>query len=81
MTDLSEPGAAEGTGHVVLHPVASLCGVGDCPTVYVTDRNTVVVQGYPLSPGDARMTVPSGESLVEIPRDLLAAAVAGIAHP
>ena len=47
--------------------VVSRCGPGSCPTVYRTDRDTVLVQGYTA----ADLPVPDGEQLVEIPRELL----------
>lgn len=47
--------------------VISRCGGGSCPTVYQTDRDTLLVQGYAV----ADTTVPDGELLVEIPRELL----------
>jgi hypothetical protein len=49
------------------------CQGGTCPAVYATDRGTLVVQGAvvtdPQAVADAN--VPAGESLVEIPRELL----------
>ena len=45
----------------------TLCGNGSCPTVYGTDRGTVLVQGAAAG----GVTVPDGELLVEIPRELL----------
>jgi hypothetical protein len=51
--------------------VATLCGGGSCPTVYRTDRGTLVIQGSPLSPEAAGIDLPAGEILVEIPEDLL----------
>jgi hypothetical protein len=53
--------------------LASLCGTGTCPTVYQTDRGTLVVQGYTVTPASAGIDVPAGEQLVEIPAELLAA--------
>jgi hypothetical protein len=47
--------------------VITLCGTGSCPTVYRTDRGTVLVQGHAADAVD----VPAGELLVEIPRELL----------
>lgn len=38
------------------------CGTGDCPTVYVTDRGTLAVQGYMVDHDS-----PAGEAVVEIP--------------
>jgi hypothetical protein len=52
--------------------LAAWCAHGDCPTVYETDRGTVVVQGYPVDPAAVGLSVPAGESLVEIPAELLA---------
>ncbi|MEU4690333.1 hypothetical protein [Actinoplanes sp. NPDC023714] len=68
-------GAAPGDDTPQLTLVTSLCGTGSCPTVYRTDRGTLVVQGYTISPQSAGIDVPTGEQLVEIPADLLAAAV------
>lgn len=45
----------------------SLCGGGTCPTVYSTDRGTVLVQGNAVTD----LPVPDGELLVEIPREIL----------
>ncbi|OLT29178.1 hypothetical protein BJF83_00800 [Nocardiopsis sp. CNR-923] len=43
-----------------------------CPTVYASDRDTIVVQGYALTPEDlAEITLPEGENAVEIPLSLL----------
>ena len=41
-----------------------------CPTVYATDRGSIVVQGYIVRDAE-NVEVPSGEALVEIPIDLL----------
>jgi hypothetical protein len=54
---------------VKLTPVRGACRDGTCPTIYATDRGTVVVQGYVVT--DADVTVPEGEALVEIPAELL----------
>jgi hypothetical protein len=59
---------------VRLQLMTSQCGSGTCPTVYQTDRQTVVVQGYPLTSDRAGVAVPDGEQLVEIPAELLLAA-------
>ena len=53
--------------------IAGECPDGvTCPTVYASDRGTIVVQGYTL-PADAlgRITLPDGENAVEIPLSLL----------
>jgi hypothetical protein len=54
--------------------VTKVCGGGSCPTVYRTDRDTFVVQGYVVAPETAGVDVPAGEQLVEIPMALLAEA-------
>jgi len=51
--------------------VTSLCGTGSCPTVYQSNRGTMVVQGYPVSANAAGVQLPEGEFLVEIPEDVL----------
>ena len=43
------------------------CGNGDCPAIYQTDHGTVVVQGY--APNG--LVAPEGETVVEIPAELL----------
>lgn len=67
--------AAPGEAAPKLTLVTSLCGSGTCPTVYRTDRGTVVVQGYAVAPAQVGIDLPAGEQLVEIPADLLAAAL------
>lgn len=54
--------------------LAGACGAGSCPTVYGTDRETVVVQGYVVDGDSAGVEVPDGERLVEIPAEVLLAA-------
>jgi hypothetical protein len=56
---------------VTLEVVANRCGGGECPTVYKTDRGTLVVQGYAFEPGDAGRTIPADERMVEVPIELL----------
>src|SRR5258705_10453088 len=46
------------------------CDETGCPTVYLTERDTVVVQGYGVRPAEAGIDLPPGELLVEIPRAL-----------
>lgn len=47
---------------------------GECPTLYETDRGTIVVQGYQVTDPEAltqlRDVLP-GETFVEVPRELL----------
>ncbi len=61
------------TPKVTLELVISQCGMGECPTVYRTDRGTLVVQGYTFDPADAGVTLPDGELMVEIPAELFSA--------
>lgn len=46
------------------------CDSGDCPAVFTTDRGTIAVQGY-----DVDQKSPKGESVVEIPEEVLREAV------
>lgn len=46
------------------------CSSDDCPTVFMTDRGTLAVQGYIVD-----TSTPDGEGIVEIPPDLLREAV------
>ncbi|WP_433296466.1 hypothetical protein ACQP2F_38470 [Actinoplanes sp. CA-030573] len=62
------------SGPVALTQLATVCGNGSCPTLYRTNRGTYVVQGYVID-SDAGVDVPKGESLVEIPAELLAEVV------
>jgi hypothetical protein len=52
------------------------CESTGCPTIFVTDQGTVLVQGY--IPNDVRLGVPAGELVVEIPRSLLLEGAAGL---
>ncbi|MGW1029239.1 hypothetical protein ACWD4J_37105 [Streptomyces sp. NPDC002577] len=49
------------------------CDRSDCPTLYSTDRGTFLVQGAVTA--DHGLTIPEGESVVEIPAELLRKAV------
>ena len=49
------------------------CGRNDCPAVFTTDRGTIAIQGY-----DIDKTTPAGESVVEIPLDVLKEAVSAL---
>jgi hypothetical protein len=45
----------------------------DSPTLYATDRETYLVQGYVVTDPEAlaEMHVPEGETVVEVPRRLM----------
>lgn len=49
--------------------LASTCDKNDCPTIYETDRDTILVQGE--TPTDHGLAIPEHETLVEIPLDLI----------
>ncbi|TVZ97573.1 hypothetical protein [Streptomyces sp. BK340] len=51
------------------------CDEGECPTLYATDRGTLVVQGDLLA--DHGREIPEHEALVEIPVELIRKAVRG----
>ncbi|MEU9983605.1 hypothetical protein [Streptomyces sp. NPDC050856] len=54
--------------------IGTTSGGGNCPTLYETDRGTIVVQGYKVTDPEARAQlrdVLDGEDIVEIPRELL----------
>jgi hypothetical protein len=52
-----------------LTKIKGACRDDTCPTLYATDRGTIVVQGYVVR--DSDVTVPEGEALVEVPAELL----------
>lgn len=52
-------------------------GTTTCPNLYETDRGTYVVQGYVVTDPEALAAIrerglPDGETVVEIPKELLA---------
>ena len=49
--------------------IAGGCFDGTCPTIYATERGTVVVQGRQVH--DSDVVLGDGEVLVEIPARLL----------
>lgn len=53
------------------------CDDGDCPTIYTTDRGTVVIQGDRVSRADG-LKLGRGEDAVEIPLDLLREALSAL---
>lgn len=53
------------------------CDKNMCPTVYVTDRGTAVVQGDPVAEAEG-LTLGPGELAVELPIDVLTAALSGL---
>jgi hypothetical protein len=56
----------------IVRKLAGDCASSSCPTVYATDRGTVVVQGYVLdAAGVKQLVLPTGESAVEVPAALI----------
>lgn len=55
--------------------LATTCEKTNCPTVYKTDRGTIIVQGE--TPTDHGLTIPAHETLVEIPIELIREAFGG----
>ncbi|MCT9929333.1 hypothetical protein N5079_03770 [Planotetraspora sp. A-T 1434] len=54
--------------------LGSTSEAGACPSLYETDRGTIVVQGLELADVQARadlLHVLDGETAVEVPRELL----------
>jgi hypothetical protein len=54
--------------------LGSTSEAGTCPSLYETDRGTIVVQGLAVTDPDARgdlRHVLEGETVVEVPRELL----------
>lgn len=62
-----------------LRAVANLCASGSCPTVYQSGSGSLVVQGFTVSAEQAGIDVPAGETLVEIPFELLTEALRNLA--
>jgi hypothetical protein len=65
-------------GDLSLEVVTTYCGSATCPTVYQSDRGTLVVQGYAVEAARAGVDLPPGELLVEIPVELLANAARAV---
>lgn len=49
------------------------CEGGNCPTVYVSDRGTVVFQGDAVARAEG-LTLGNGEQAVELPLDVVLSA-------
>ncbi|WKV72239.1 hypothetical protein AW27_012380 [Streptomyces sp. PCS3-D2] len=49
--------------------LVSTCDLKDCPTIYATDRGTLLVQGE--TPTDHGLDIPARETVVEIPEQLI----------
>jgi hypothetical protein len=73
--DAQGPENAAVTERLNLEIVTTYCGSNTCPTVYRSDKGTLVVQGYTVTGERAGVDLPDGEMLVEIPAELLREAV------
>jgi hypothetical protein len=62
----------QATPKVRLELVAGVCSGGECPTIYMSDRGTLVLQGYIFDPAAAGAEIPAGEQMIEVPVELLA---------
>ncbi|MFJ6101139.1 hypothetical protein ACIQHY_09060 [Streptomyces sp. NPDC092359] len=49
--------------------LVSSCDLKDCPTIYVTDRGTPLVQGEKAT--DHGLDIPARETIAEIPEQLI----------
>ncbi|MEV4757275.1 hypothetical protein AB0J86_19465 [Micromonospora sp. NPDC049559] len=51
-----------------------LSQVNNCPSLYRTDRDTFIVQGWRVSDPEAlaQLDIPAHETAVEVPSDVLA---------
>jgi hypothetical protein len=63
---------ASNSPNVTLQPLVAPCATGECPTIFQTDRGTLVLQGYVFDPNDAGAELPPGEQMIEVPVALLA---------
>jgi hypothetical protein len=54
--------------------LGSTSEAGACPSLYETDRGTIVVQGLQVTDAEALADLPDvldGETIIEVPRELL----------
>lgn len=48
------------------------CAGGSCPTIYETDRGTILLQGCVLTAEDKRsLCIPQNEDVVEVPKEFI----------
>jgi hypothetical protein len=62
-----------------LKPLNQACGTQACPRLFVTDHDTIVVQGTLLSAELAGVSTDVGEALVEVPRSVVLEALQRLA--
>ncbi|MFI6276314.1 hypothetical protein [Streptomyces sp. NPDC050988] len=54
--------------------LATTCDLKDCPTIYATDRGTLLFQGE--TPANHGLEIPAHETVVELPVELIRKAIA-----
>jgi hypothetical protein len=54
--------------------LATTCDIKDCPTIYATDRGTLLFQGE--SPADHGPEIPAHETVVGLPVEMIRKAIA-----
>ncbi len=62
---------------IEITPKQLQCGIGSCPAIFETDRGTYVVIGRNLVgelPHELKGRVSSHETVIEVPKELLATA-------
>ncbi|MGF7239112.1 MAG: hypothetical protein ACQSGP_29775 [Frankia sp.] len=59
--------------------VAGACASGACPTVFSTDGDDVVVQGYVVHDQMIQDGLPQGEAVVRLPRSVILEAAGALA--
>lgn len=57
-----------------VHRVSDGCQMNNCPTVYLSDRGTVVMQGHTVAVADG-LSLRDGEQAVELPLDVVLSAL------
>lgn len=62
-----------------VHRVSEACKVRDCPTVYLSDRGTVVMQGYVVAAAEG-LSLGEGEQAVELPLDVVLSAIPALSR-
>ena len=71
VTPLGLPGSTGGIMKLTF--IGSTSETGNCPSLYATDRGTIVVQGRQITDAETLgqlRDVLSGEAFVEVPREL-----------
>ncbi|MDV6012798.1 hypothetical protein F8178_09960 [Haloechinothrix sp. LS1_15] len=61
-----------------LHKLGGTCDDDDCPTMYLSDRGSIVVQGLAVGQS-CGLPLADNENAVEVPVELLRRAVEGLA--